>query len=141
MFLPLLCMEKCDYLHILSTKSVQKQHFDVQKSKRRLNSLFKYILTYVLSIVDLLLTRVWVRKFGLQHTEANPIGIILLTHPIVAYAWKIGVVGAFIYILYKTKDIPISKIGINMSLTVFLLLIWYHLFIIVKVIGIYKRWW
>ena len=134
-------MEKCDYLHILCTKSVQKQHFDVQKSKRRLNSLFKYILTYALSIIDLLITRVWVRKFGLQYTEANPIGIILLTHPIVAYAWKIGIVGAFIYILYKTKDIPISKIGINISLTIFLLLIWYHLFIVVKVIGIYKRWW
>ena len=88
----------------------------------------QFIISYVLNIIDLVFTSVWVNKYGID-IEMNSIGKLLYTTNTV-YAVKIFVIGALFILLYKLILIyPKWSWVATAILIVYTLLVVYHILI------------
>jgi hypothetical protein len=59
---------------------------------------------------DLIYTLFLVSRFGLS-IEANPIGRVMLSDPILLFISKIVVVNLFLLLLYKFRNYRLAKVG------------------------------
>lgn len=88
-----------------------------------------YITTYILSLLDLFFTLYFTKKYGID-IEANPIGRFMLQKTWLAAVVKVFIVGIAILSLYIFREYKLARIGIIICLTVYSLLLIYHITII-----------
>lgn len=89
-------------------------------------------ITYILNLLDLAMTTLWVKRFGVD-IEANPIGRWLYETGAV-YAVKVFGIGAALALIYMlARDKPYFKLVSWGVLAVYAALAVYHLVIAVKV--------
>ena len=93
------------------------------------------IITYILSILDLIFTRTIVNKLGLE-VEGNPFGKMLLKKPFAAYFYKIVVVGICLLLIYHFQEYVIATVGICILCGAFVLLTIYHSIVLIKMYSI-----
>jgi hypothetical protein len=86
----------------------------------------RLISTSLFNTFDLIYTLFLVSLFGLS-IEANPIGRVMLSNPILLFISKIVVVNLFLLLLYKLKHLRIAKIGSWIVFIVYSCLTLYHL--------------
>lgn len=91
-----------------------------------------YIATYILSLFDLGCTLYLTAKFG-NDVEGNPIGKWLLSDKWATVIFKVVVVGAMIYLLYRFKNYDLARYGMYLALGVYTLLAIYHVVLIGKI--------
>lgn len=91
-----------------------------------------YIFTYLLSLFDLGCTLYLTARFG-DEVEANPFGKWLLSDKWATVIFKVVVVGAMIYLLWRFKNYDIARYGMYVACGVYVLLALYHIFLIGKV--------
>ena len=84
----------------------------------------KLIVIYVLNIIDLIVTMLLVKHFGLE-IEGNPIGKWLIETNLVWFV-KIFIVGAALLGLYKLQEIKIAHTASTVILVVYSILVIYH---------------
>lgn len=99
-------------------------------NKRRSRKL--YILTYLLSLFDLACTLYLTARFG-NDIEGNPFGQWLLSDKWATVIFKVVVVGAMIYLLYRFRSYDIARYGMYIACGVYTLLAIYHLYLIGKI--------
>ena len=95
--------------------------------KRRSRKL--YILTYILSLFDLACTLYLTARFG-NDIESNPFGKWLLSDKWATVIFKVVVVGALIFLLWRFRDYDIARWGMYIACGVYLLLALYHIILI-----------
>lgn len=88
--------------------------------------LVRLIVIYFLNIFDLIFTRYWVNKIGIDF-ELNPIGKWILSSPILTIAFKVILVGALLILMYFMREYKITKICSWILLGVFVALTIYHI--------------
>jgi len=88
-----------------------------------------YIFTYLLSLFDLGCTLYLTARFG-DNIEGNPFGKWLLSDKWATVIFKVVVVGAMIYLLWRFKNYDIARWGMYIACGVYLLLALYHLALI-----------
>ena len=93
--------------------------------------LARLIITYICSLVDLILTLRLVNKYGVD-IEGNPIGRWLLEKPIRATIFKVVIVGIACAVLFIFKDSIASIIASWVCLVAYVALTIYHIVIIIK---------
>lgn len=92
----------------------------------------RLIITYILNLVDLFFTNYWVNKYGLD-AEANPFGRWLYGNAL-TYVFKVGVIGVFLFILYKgTKTHPSWTWASWLVLGVYTIVVIVHLVLYFKI--------
>ena len=91
-----------------------------------------YILTYVLSLFDLACTLYLTSKFG-NDVEGNPIGRWLLSDKWAMVFFKVVVVGALIFLLWRFRDNNIARWGMYIACGVYVALAIYHIVLIAKI--------
>lgn len=90
------------------------------------------IIAYILNIIDYIFTARWVRKFGAE-IEANPIGRWMFGHN-VAWGFKILIAGGLFALLgCFIKRRPKAVIIAYILLTVYALIVIYHIVILIKI--------
>ena len=75
---------------------------------------------------DLIYTLFLVSLFGLS-IEANPIGRVMLSDPILLFISKIVVVNLFLLLLYKFRNYRLARVGSWIVFIVYSCLTLYHL--------------
>ena len=93
------------------------------------------IITYAMSLIDLIITRIYVVSFGAD-IEKNPFGSVLMSSTAAVYIYKCIVVGAAILLLYLLKEYKIAKYGLWMAFLGFSVLTAYHLVLGTKCLSI-----
>ncbi len=88
-----------------------------------------YILTYLLSLFDLACTLYLTARFG-NEIEGNPFGKLLLSDKLATVIFKVVVVGALIFLLWRFRDYDIARYGMYIACGVYLLLALYHIMLI-----------
>lgn len=88
-----------------------------------------YIFTYLLSLFDLACTLYLTARFG-NDIEGNPFGKWLLSDKWATVIFKVVVVGALIFLLWRFRDYDIARWGMYIAYGVYLLLALYHLALI-----------
>ena len=96
-----------------------------------------YILTYLLSLFDLACTLYLTARFG-NEIESNPIGRILLSDKWTVVIFKVVVVGALIFLLWRFRDYDIARYGMYIACGVYTALAIYHIVLIIKIHSILK---
>lgn len=86
----------------------------------------RLISTSLFNTFDLIFTLFLVSLFGLS-IEANPIGRVMLSNPILLLVTKIVVVNLFLLLLYKFKDYKLARVGSWIVFIVYGCLTLYHL--------------
>lgn len=86
----------------------------------------RLISTSVFNTLDMIFTLFLVSLFGLG-IEANPIGRVILSNPILLFISKIVVVNLFLLLLYKFRDYKLARVGSWIVFGVYSLLTVYHL--------------
>jgi hypothetical protein len=86
----------------------------------------RLISTSLFNTFDLIYTLFLVALFGLS-IEANPIGRVMLSNPILLFISKIVVVNLFLLLLYKFRNFRLAKIGSWIVFIVYGCLTLYHL--------------
>lgn len=86
----------------------------------------RLLTTSVFNTFDLVMTMILVSMFGIG-IELNPIGVALFSNITVLFIVKIGVVNLLLYVLYKYRHYPISKLGSWIVYIVYGCLTLYHL--------------
>ena len=81
---------------------------------------------YILNIFDLIITKHYVNKYGLEF-EANPIGKFILSNDYTTIFYKVILVGVLLLIMYFTREKKITKIASWVLLIVFVALTLYHI--------------
>lgn len=84
----------------------------------------KLIVIYILNIIDLIVTMLLVKRFGVQ-IEGNPIGKWLIETNLVWFV-KIIIVGVALFGLYKLQKIKIAHTASTVILVVYSILVIYH---------------
>ena len=84
----------------------------------------KLIVIYILNIIDLIVTMLLVKRFGVQ-IEGNPIGKWLIETNLVWFV-KIIIVGAALFGLYRLQEIKIAHTASTVILVVYSILVIYH---------------
>ena len=84
----------------------------------------KLIVIYILNIIDLIATMLFVKRFGLE-IEGNPIGKWLIETNLVWFV-KIVIVGVALLGLYKLQGIKIAHTASTVILVVYSILVIYH---------------
>lgn len=85
----------------------------------------RLISTSVFNTLDMIFTLFLVSVFGLE-IEANPIGRVMLSDPILLFVSKIVVVNLFLLLLYKFKDYKLARVGSWIVFIVYGCLTLYH---------------
>lgn len=85
----------------------------------------RLISTSVFNTFDLIFTLFLVSLFGLG-IEANPIGRVMLSNPILLFISKIVVVNLFLLLLYKFRNFRLAKVGSWIVFIVYGCLTLYH---------------
>jgi hypothetical protein len=70
----------------------------------------RLISTSLFNTFDLIYTLFLVSRFGLS-IEANPIGRVMLSDPILLFISKIVVVNLFLLLLYKFRNYRLARVG------------------------------
>ena len=70
----------------------------------------RLISTSLFNTFDLICTLFLVSLFGLS-IEANPIGRVMLSDPILLFVSKIVVVNLFLLLLYKFRNYRLARVG------------------------------
>ena len=70
----------------------------------------RLISTSVFNTLDMIFTLFLVSVFGLE-IEANPIGRVMLSDPILLFVSKIVVVNLFLLLLYKFRNYRLARVG------------------------------
>ena len=91
-----------------------------------------YILTYLLSLFDLACTLYLTARFG-NEIESNPFGKWLLSDKWATVIFKVVVVGALIFLLWRFRDYDIARRGMYIACGVYLALAIYHIVLIGRV--------
>lgn len=86
----------------------------------------RLISTSLFNTFDLVMTMVLVSMFGLG-IEANPIGRVMLSNPILLFISKIVVVNLFLLLLYKFRNFRLARVGSWIVFIVYGCLTLYHL--------------
>lgn len=86
----------------------------------------RLISTSVFNTLDMIFTLFLVSVFGLE-IEANPIGRVMLSDPILLFVSKIVVVNLFLVLLYKFGNYRLAKVGSWIVFIVYSCLTLYHL--------------
>lgn len=97
-----------------------------------------YILTYLLSLFDLACTLYLTARFG-NDVEANPFGKWLLSDKWATVIFKVVVVGALIFLLWRFRDYDIARWGMYIACGVYTALAIYHIVLIVKIHSILNK--
>jgi len=87
----------------------------------------RLLSTSIFNTLDMTFTLFLVSLFGLG-IEANPIGRVILSNPILLFISKIVVVNLFLLLLYKFKDYKLARVGSWIVFIVYGCLTLYHLF-------------
>lgn len=90
--------------------------------------MIKLIIIYILNILDLIFTKHWVNKFGLE-IEANPIGKWFLATELRQVVFKVIIPAVGLVILYIYRNNTWANIGSWILLIAYVLLIIYHIVI------------
>lgn len=85
----------------------------------------RLIITYVLSLFDLVCTLYLQSRFG--DIEYNPFGHVLLRNTAVAIIYKVVVIGIALYVLYHYRQYRLSVILSLVVMIVYVLLFIYHI--------------
>jgi len=85
----------------------------------------RLISTSLFNTFDLIYTLFLVGLFGLG-IEANPIGRVMLSNPILLFISKIVVVNLFLLLLYKFRDYKLARVGSWIVFIVYGCLTLYH---------------
>ena len=85
----------------------------------------RLLSTSVFNTFDLLFTLFLVSLFGLG-IEANPIGRVMLSNPILLFISKIVVVNLFLVLLYKFRNFRLARVGSWIVFIVYGCLTLYH---------------
>lgn len=92
----------------------------------------RLLITYILNLVDLVFTTIWVKKYGIE-IEANPIGRWLYEKNAAVFV-KVGVVGAILFRLYKLLQLyPKWEWTSWVLLAVYSALVLYHIVIFLTI--------
>lgn len=83
-------------------------------------------IIYLFNLFDLIFTRYWVNKIGIDF-ELNPIGKWILSSPVLTIAFKVILVGALLILMYFMRVYKITKICSWILLGVFVALTVYHI--------------
>lgn len=86
----------------------------------------RLISTSVFNTLDMIFTLFLVSLFGLS-IEANPIGRVMLSDPILLFISKIVVVNLFLLLLYKFRNYRLARAGSWIVFIVYSCLTLYHL--------------
>lgn len=86
----------------------------------------RLLTTSIFNTFDLIFTLFLVSLFGLE-IEANPIGRVMLSNPILLFISKIVVVNLFIVLLYKYRNFRLARVGSWIVFIVYGCLTLYHL--------------
>jgi hypothetical protein len=86
----------------------------------------RLLTTSIFNTFDLLFTLFLVSLFGLE-IEANPIGRVMLSNPILLFISKIVVVNLFLLLLYKFRNFRLARVGSWIVFIVYGCLTLYHL--------------
>lgn len=86
----------------------------------------RLISTSIFNTFDLIFTLFLVSLFGLG-IEANPIGRVMLSNPILLLVTKIVVVNLFLVLLYKFRNFRLARVGSWIVFIVYGCLTLYHL--------------
>ena len=86
----------------------------------------RLISTSFFNTFDLIFTLFLVSLFGLE-IEANPIGRVMLSNPILLFISKIVVVNLFLLLLYKFRNFRLARVGSWIVFIVYSCLTLYHL--------------
>ena len=86
----------------------------------------RLISTSLFNTFDLIYTLFLVSLFGLS-IEANPIGRVMLSDPILLFISKIVVVNLFLLLLYKFRNYRLARVGSWIVFIVYSCLMLYHL--------------
>ena len=97
-----------------------------------------YILTYLLSLFDLACTLYLTARFG-NEIESNPFGQWLLSDKWATVIFKVVVVGALIFLLWRFRDYDIARYGMYIACGVYSVLAIYHIILIVKIHSILNK--
>lgn len=97
-----------------------------------------YIFTYLLSLFDLGCTLYLTARFG-NDVEANPFGKWLLSDKWATVIFKVVVVGAMIYLLWRFKNYDIARYGMYVACGVYTALAIYHIVLIIKIHSILNQ--
>lgn len=95
----------------------------------------RLIVVFVLNIVDLIFSLVWINKYGIE-VEANPIGRWLYETGLVYPVKTIVVAGLLIALYFMLKAHPSWDWVSWILLAAFVLLTLYHIFILCKISNI-----
>lgn len=91
-----------------------------------LTNMLPLIITYILNIIDYIFTAYWIKLYGTD-IEANPIALWMFNHN-VAWVFKIIIVGGLLaalgYLIYRN---PKSAWATYIPLTVYGLIVLYHI--------------
>ena len=93
------------------------------------------ITTIILIWLDMIFTAIFIKKFGIE-IEANIIGRFLFQRPILLIFTKL-LSSIFIWYMYKT-NIQLSRICLIIVFIIFSLINFYHIFLTIKVLTIFK---
>ena len=86
----------------------------------------RLLTTSIFNTFDLIFTLFLVSLFGLE-IEANPIGRVMLSNPILLFISKIVVVNLFLLLLYKFRNFKLARVGSWIVFIVYGCLTLYHL--------------
>ena len=89
-----------------------------------------YILTYILSLLDLFFTLYEASIFGVD-IELNPFGKVLITNVPLGIFYKAVIVGFCLYLLWKFRERKLALWGVRILFGLYGLLNLYHLGFIV----------
>ena len=86
----------------------------------------RLLTTSMFNTFDLIYTLFLVSLFGLS-IEANPIGRVMLSNPILLFITKIVIVNLFLVLLYKYRNLRFARLGSWLVFIVYGCLTLYHL--------------
>lgn len=89
-------------------------------------------IAYIFNVIDYIFTAYWVQKFGIE-IETNPIGRWMFENN-VAWVFKIFIAGGLFALLgYVIKQYPKAVIAAYILITIFGLIVIYHIIIAVRI--------
>ena len=104
------------------------QNTSISKKENKYNMLIRLIITYILNIIDLILTRYFINK---GFNELNPFARFLINHNL-DWIFKIVIIGIILFYFWKKRDISASTLASWISLGVYTFMtIWWAIQIIV----------
>ena len=87
--------------------------------------MIRLLIAYILNIIDYLFTIYWVKLYGTD-IEANPVGQWMFEHRLTGFIKVVVMAALFAFIGYEMKRYAIARYASYLLLTVFSLLVVYH---------------